>query len=96
MNKNVKVTFNSEINLHELDMLSFKRALIYLDISNSLLYKLTSNKEITYYKPNGGKLYFKKSDLDNWMIQNESKSFRVLENELNNHLKNKTDGTKIN
>ena len=68
-------------------MLSFKESLLYLDVSDSLLYKLTSNRAITYFKPNGGKLYFKKSDLDNWMNQNESKSIRVLENEINNHLK---------
>jgi excisionase family DNA binding protein len=77
-------------------ILSFKEALIYLDVSESLLYKLTSNRVITFYKPNGGKLYFKKSDLDNWMTQNELKSTRVLEEEINNHLKYSRDGKKIN
>ncbi len=73
--------------LPQKEMLSFKQALDYLDISNSLLYKLCSNRSITYSKPNGGKLYFKKSDLYDWMNQNELKSIRVLENEINNHLK---------
>jgi excisionase family DNA binding protein len=83
-------------NVQQKEILSFKEALIYLDASESLLYKLVSNRAITFSKPNGGKLYFKKTDLDDWMTQNESKSVRVLENEINNHLKKRTDGKKTN
>ena len=72
--------------MQQKEILSFKEALIYLDVSESLLYKLTSKREITFSKPNGGKLYFKKSDLDDWMMLNQSKSSRVLVNEVNNHL----------
>ena len=79
--------FQNVALLPQNEMLSFKQALDYLDISNSLLYKLCSNRAITYSKPNNGKLYFKKSDLYVWMNQNELKSIRVLENEINNHLK---------
>lgn len=79
--------FPSVHRTHQKEMLSFREALIYLDISESLLYKLTSNRAITYFKPNGGKIYFEKSDLNDWMRQNELKAIRVLENELNNHLK---------
>jgi excisionase family DNA binding protein len=77
-------------------ILSFKEALVYLDVSESLLYKLTSNRVITFSKPNGGKLYFRKFDLDEWMTQNESRSIRVLENEVQNYLKTRKDGKKIN
>ncbi|WP_158730229.1 MULTISPECIES: helix-turn-helix domain-containing protein [unclassified Flavobacterium] len=79
--------FQNMVILPQKEMLSFKQALDYLDVSISMLYKLTSSRLITYSKPNGGKLYFKKSDLDDWMKQNELKSIRVLENEINNHLK---------
>ena len=61
------------------EILSFKEAAQYLDLSESSLYKLTSNSKITFFKPNGGKLYFKKIDLDKWMLQNESKSVEVIE-----------------
>lgn len=74
-------------NMQHKEILSFREAIVYLDVSESLLYKLKFNRAITFYKPNGGKLYFKKSDLDDWMTQNESKSTRVLEEEINNHLK---------
>lgn len=64
------------------DILSFQEAIQYLDLSESSLYKLTSDSKITFFKPNGGKLYFKKTDLDNWMLQNENKSVEELGNEL--------------
>lgn len=69
------------------DILSFKEAAQYLDLSESSLYKLTSDSRITFHKPNGGKLYFKKSDLDKWMLQNESKSVDILDEMLFNNLK---------
>ena len=73
-------------------ILSFKEACDYLDVSKSLLYKLTSSKAIAFTKPNGGKLYFKREDLDNWMLQNLSKSQNDLENEVFNYLKKEKNG----
>lgn len=87
--------FKSVQNMHQKEILSFREAVVYLDVSDSLLYKLTSNRVITYSKPNGGKLYFKKADLDDWMTKNELKSTRVLEDEINNRLNKRKDGKKI-
>ncbi|WP_452219972.1 helix-turn-helix domain-containing protein [Lacinutrix salivirga] len=78
------------------EILSFKEALIYLDVSESFLYKLTHKKAIEFTKPNGGKIYFRKSDLDNWMLQSISESKRVLEEDIFNHLKRNGNGKKIN
>lgn len=66
----------------EKQILSFQEALSYLKVSKSFLYKLTSKGEITYFKPNGKLIYFKRSDLDSWMLQNENKSISSLENEV--------------
>ena len=74
------------------EILSFKEALIYLDVSESFLYKLTSKKAIEFTKPNGGKIYFRKSVLDNWMLKNDCKSSGVLENEIFNHLNKNNNG----
>ncbi|WP_372474137.1 helix-turn-helix domain-containing protein [Capnocytophaga sp. ARDL2] len=73
-------------------ILSFREALVYLDISESSLYKLTSNREITFTKPNNGKIYFKRTDLDNWMLSNEHKSKSDKMNFLT--LKMNNDGTR--
>jgi len=69
------------------EILSLKEALLYLDVSKQTLYQLTSKKKIKFTKPNGGKIYFRKEDLDKWMLQNESDSARVLEDNILNHLK---------
>lgn len=76
------------------EILSFKEALIYLDVSESFLYKLTHKKAIEFTKPNGGKIYFRKSDLDSWMLQSQSGSARVLEEDIFNHLKRNGNGKK--
>ena len=67
-------------------ILSFKEAISFMDVSKSFLYKLTSKGKINFFKPNNGKIYFKKEDLENWMLQNEVKSFNVLEESVNKNL----------
>jgi excisionase family DNA binding protein len=39
----------------------------YTGIPLDTIYKLTSKNQITYIRPNRGKVYFKKSDLDKYM-----------------------------
>lgn len=43
---------------------------MYIGVSESLLYKLTSGKEIPHYKPRGKMIYFAKEELDEWLMQN--------------------------
>ena len=50
--------------------LTFQEASKYLDISSSHLYRLTSTAKIPHYKPNNKKIYFKKIDLQEWLLQN--------------------------
>lgn len=66
----------------EKNILSFKEALGYLDVSKSFLYKLTSNRGVRLSKPNNGKIYFRKSDLDAYMLSNEHKSVIEVEEEI--------------
>mgnify|MGYP003679839755 CR=1 FL=1 len=80
--ENVENLQRAQLIAHK-EILSFKEALIYLEA-------------IEFTKPNGGKIYFKKSDLDNWMLQSKPESERVLEDEIFNHLKRNGNGKKIN
>jgi len=66
----------------EKEILSFKESIEFMDVSKSFLYKLTSEGRISFFKPNNGKIYFKKEDLENWMMQNEVKSIESLEKRL--------------
>lgn len=49
---------------------TFQEACMYIGVSESLLYKLTSGKEIPHYKPRGKMIYFTKEELDEWLMQN--------------------------
>lgn len=46
----------------------------YANLSTSHLYKLTSSGDIPYYKPTGKKIYFKKSEIDSWLLRNKNRS----------------------
>ena len=39
-------------------------------LSKAHIYRLTSSQEITHYKPTGGKIYFKKEEIEEWLLQN--------------------------
>lgn len=52
-------------------VLTFEEACLYMGVSESLLYKLTSSKEVPHYKPRGKMLYFNKEELDQWLLQNK-------------------------
>jgi excisionase family DNA binding protein len=69
------------------EVLSFKEALALLDISASMLYKLTHKRAINFYKPNGKLIYFKKEDLIGWMLGNKQETCIEVSNQLFENLK---------
>lgn len=81
-------------NIQQKTILSFREAFAYLDVSKSFLYKLTSSNSITFFKPSGKLIYFKKSDLDQWVLRNEFQQSSSLEQDLNNYLNRKSNGNR--
>jgi len=61
------------------DVLNFNETCDYLELSQSHLYKLTSTSAIPHYKPNGKKIYFKRSKVDEWLLRNRSTSTEEIE-----------------
>lgn len=55
------------------EMLTAKEVCQYLDISQSLLYKLTSSGRIPHYKPRGKMVYFEKKEIVKWMKKHHVK-----------------------
>jgi excisionase family DNA binding protein len=47
--------------------LTLPEAATFLNLSESNLYKLTSERRIPHFKPNGKKIYFDKSELVQWI-----------------------------
>lgn len=61
------------------ERLTLQEACNYLDLSSSTLYKLTSKNKIPHLKPNGKKIYFRKSDLNDWLFRNRVSTAEELE-----------------
>ena len=53
----------------------------YTGFSKSYVYKLVHNNILPYSKPNNRTLFFTKSEIDEWLLQNKSKSISQLEKE---------------
>ena len=49
--------------------ISVETAAKYLNLSKNSVYQLTCKKRIPYFKVNGGSIFFKKQDLDNFIAK---------------------------
>jgi len=71
-----------EQNMLQKEVLNFNEAAVYLEVSHSHLYKLTSTGTIPAYKPNGKKLYFNRQELNKWLLSNRHASISDIEAEV--------------
>lgn len=74
----------SESEIVKREILPLADAVGYLKIKKSSLYKLTCSKKIPFYRPAGSKLiYFKRAELDAWMLKTrESTIDEIKQNAL--------------
>ena len=68
------------------EILTLEESAAYLQLSKSALYKLTSKKDIPFYNPGGKKIYFKRQELDNWILSSKSNSISEVDDEINSYL----------
>ena len=66
-------------NLLRKKMISFSEACIYLELSSSHLYRLTSLRKIPHYCPQGKRIYFNRIEIDRWLQQNRQKTIEEIE-----------------
>jgi len=78
--------FIKEQSILSKEILTLEEATWYLGLSKSSIYKLTSKRGIPFYSPGGKKLYFKKSEIDNWIYQSKIIPINEVENEVENYL----------
>lgn len=81
----IKAEIRKEQYLAE-QILTFNEATEFLTLSKSALYKLTSKKEITHFSPGGKMIYFRKSDLENWVLNSKIISVKDVNLEGENYL----------
>jgi excisionase family DNA binding protein len=73
-------------NLLKKEVINFNEATVYLEVSHSHLYKLTSTGAIPVYKPNGKKLYFRRQELDEWLLRNKQFSKSEIDQQASEYL----------
>lgn len=74
----------TEQSLSTKEILNFNEAALFLDISHSHLYKLTSQRQIPHFCPQGKRLYFKRDELQEWLLRNRQDESQSPEGRLNN------------
>ncbi|TXG79689.1 MAG: DNA-binding protein [Spirochaetes bacterium] len=65
--------------LSQKTVLSFDEMAIYTGLSKSHLYKLTSSGGVPCYKPKGKHIFFSKSEVDQWLLQNRKATTEEIE-----------------
>lgn len=66
-------------------VLSLDEVVLYTGLSKLYLYKLSSRNDIPFYKPGGKQLYFKKEEIDAWLLRNRESTNAEIEAEAINH-----------
>lgn len=52
-------------------VLTLEECAEYTGLAKSYLYKLTHSRQIPYFKPNGKKIFFKREEVDSWLLSNK-------------------------
>jgi excisionase family DNA binding protein len=67
-------------------VLDLSEAAMFTGYSESHIYNLTSKKAIPHYKKNR-KLFFKKDELEDWMLERQVKTDNELDNKATTYVK---------
>lgn len=62
-------------------ILTSQETAVYIGVSLSQLYKMTSTHSIPHYKPRGKMCYFERKELDAWLLQNHNGPDVIADNE---------------
>ena len=71
------------------NVLNLKQASEYVSMSKSAIYKKTSDRTIPHFKQ-GKKLYFKRSELDDWLTGMKISTKAEIEKEVDEYLRRKS------
>ena len=67
------------------DVLTMEEVSLMTGFSQSKLYRMTSSKTIPHYKPLGGKLFFDKTEIENWLRTNKVETEAVTKAKANTY-----------
>lgn len=68
-------------------ILDIDEAALYTKYKKTYIYKLSHNGKIpTHHSKNGGKLFFKREELDDWMTSNRKLSVSQINEKIHSHI----------
>lgn len=76
-----------EIKIIQKPFMAVEELAVYLHLSPAYIRKMTHNREIPYYKPNGKKLYFSKEEIDEWVLSSRVATAEELRSEAKRRVK---------
>ena len=79
-------------NLNNIKIMTLQETSTYLKVSKSFLYKLTSKKEIPFYKQAGKLIYFLKEEIDQWIMDGKIITSQEKIESFINNLKTRKNG----
>ena len=82
----IKIESIEKLLLTQKNVLNFSELKLYTNLSESYLYELTSSGGIPCYKPNGKKLYFKKQEIEDWLLSNRKATNIELDELASSHI----------
>ena len=71
---------------HQVKPRTLVEAAKFLNLSESHLYKLTSERKIPHFKPNGKKIYFDEDELVQWLKRNPARTQEETEEEAASYI----------
>lgn len=82
--------FIKEQNILRKEILTLDELSLYIGQSSSSIYKLTSKRGIPFYSPGGKKLYFKRTEIDDWIYKSKITPTFEIELEIDEYLNRNT------
>lgn len=76
------------------DVLTTSEAAQYLGIGKAYLYKLTSANRIPFYRPEGKMIFFKRTDLESFLLRNRVSSSEELQDKAISFVTNRKKGSR--
>ncbi|WP_417886694.1 helix-turn-helix transcriptional regulator [Zunongwangia sp.] len=68
------------------EILTVEDLINYTGYKQSYIYKLVHKNVIPFSKPNGKTLFFEKSEIDTWLLQNKSQSISQIEDKAQDYI----------
>lgn len=85
---NIEILLRSQA-LNNKIVFNIDELVLYTKLAKLYVYKLTSQNKIPFYRPNGKQLFFKKEEIDNWLLRNRQSTKEEIEIEAANYSVNK-------